>query len=68
MNTEYMAMNDIMANIGLKHRPTFRDKYFKPALEDGAIELLFPEQPNHPKQRYHLTTAALEWKKSQNKN
>ena len=26
--------------------------YFLPALEDGAIEPMYPEQPNHPKQKY----------------
>lgn len=50
--------------MGLKHRPTFRENYFQPALEDGAIELKYPDQPNHPKQKYRLTDAAKEWLKS----
>lgn len=45
----------------LKHRTSFREKYFLPALEDGAIELQYPEQPKHPKQKYRLTEAAKEW-------
>ena len=68
MNAEYMSMNDIMANIGLKHRPTFRDKYFKPAINDGAIELLFPDQPKHRGQKYRLTKVALDWKKWEEEN
>lgn len=56
-------MNELMKCIGLKHRPTFRDNYFVPGLEDGAIELLYPCQPNHPKQKYSLTEKAKAWKK-----
>lgn len=63
MNEEYMTMNDIMECIGLKYRPTFRENYFVPALEDGAIELLYPCQPNHPKPKYSLTEKAKAWKK-----
>ena len=62
MNDSYMTMNEIMAKIGLKHRPTFRENYFVPALVDGAIELLYPDHPKHPKQRYRLTEVAKEWK------
>lgn len=43
-------MNEIMSNMGFKHRTSFRENYFLPALEDGAIELQYPEQPKHPKQ------------------
>lgn len=62
MNEEYMTMSELMECVGLKHRPTFRENYFLPAIKDGAIELLYPDVPNHPKQRYRLTEAAKEWK------
>ena len=58
---DYMAMNEIMSNMGFKHRTSFRKNYFLPALEDGAIEPMYPEQPNHPKQKYRLTELAKEW-------
>lgn len=32
------------------------------ALEDGAVKLLYPDQPIHPRQKYRLTEAAKEWK------
>lgn len=63
MNDSYMTMNEIMAKIGLKHRPTFRENYFVPALVDGAIEFLYPDHPKHPKQKYRLIEVAKEWKK-----
>ncbi len=62
MNEDYMTMNEIMSNMGFKHRTSFRENYFLPALEDGAIELQYPEQPKHPKQKYRLTEAAKEWR------
>lgn len=64
MSDDYMTMNEIMSNMGFKHRTSFRENYFLPALEDGAIEPMYPEQPNHPKQKYRLTELAKEWVKN----
>lgn len=49
---------------GFKHRTSFRENYFVSASENGAIEPLYPEQPNHPKQKYKLTELAMEWIKN----
>lgn len=49
MNDDYISLNDIMDKMGIKHHPTFRDNYLNPALSDGAIERLYPDQPRHPK-------------------
>lgn len=65
MNDDYMTMSEIMEHMGLSHRTFFRENYFKPALENRIIELLYPDRPNHPKQKYRLTEAAREWKKNQ---
>lgn len=62
MRNDYMTMSEIMANMGFKHRTSFRENYFLPALRDGAIEPLYPDLPNHPKQQYCLTEAAKKWK------
>ena len=43
----------------LKH---FREGYIKPALAENAIERLYADKPNHPKQRYYLTESAKDWK------
>lgn len=48
---------------GLKNLHHFRDVNVTPALADGAIERLYPEQPKHPKQKYVLTEKAKAWKK-----
>lgn len=63
VTNEYMSMSEMMKKCGLKHRETFRTNYVLPALEDGAIEREYKEQPHHPKQRYRLTEKARFWKK-----
>jgi len=39
----------------LKHKPTFRTNYLKPAIEAGLIELTIPEKPRSRFQKYRLT-------------
>ncbi|MGN1214088.1 MAG: Fic family protein [Bacteroidaceae bacterium] len=48
----------------MKSAKRFRENYIQPALVEGAIERLYPNQPNHPKQKYRLTDLAKEWKKN----
>ena len=55
-----MTMSELMESMGFSHRTSFRENYFKPALEDGAVEQLYPDQPNHPRQKYRLTEADKE--------
>lgn len=44
-----------MELMDLKDRKNFLNNYLYPAIEFGFIELLYPESPNHPKQKYRLT-------------
>ncbi len=50
-----LSVKEIMNELGLAHRPTFRANYLHPALKEGYVIPLYPEQPNHPKQKYMLT-------------
>ncbi len=56
---------EIQEELGLKHRENFADNYLNPALESGYIEMLYPNSPNHPQQRYRLTEKGLELKRLQ---
>lgn len=47
--------SELMGKVGLKHRPTFRKKYLLPALEAGHVEMLYPDSPKSPKQKYLLS-------------
>ncbi|MDE6757263.1 MAG: hypothetical protein K2J66_09000, partial [Muribaculaceae bacterium] len=65
---EFMSALELADLCGLKNIRNFRKYYLNPALADGAIERLYPDSPNHPKQKYRLTEAAKVWKNSQNSN
>ena len=65
MNFEYLSALELMNLCGLKTRFRFRVNYLEPALKTGIIERKYPEQPNHPYQRYRLTEKAMHIKFSQ---
>ena len=43
---------ELMELVGLKHRPTFRDKYLLPAMARGLVVMTIPDKPNSSQQRY----------------
>ncbi len=59
---DFMTVWQLAELCGLRDIRYFRKNYLNPALEEDAIERLYPEQPKHPKQKYRLTDAAKEWK------
>lgn len=52
MGDGYLSSAQIMAKVGLSHKPTFRKNYLLPALKNGVISMSHPETPNSPKQKY----------------
>ena len=46
---------ELMERLNLKHRPTFRANYLKPALAAKLIEMTKPNSPRSPQQKYRLT-------------
>ncbi|GHT50847.1 hypothetical protein AGMMS49982_06940 [Bacteroidia bacterium] len=55
MGNEHFTLKMLMEKVGLKHRPTFLANYINPAIKDGLVKVLYPEKPNHPRQKYLLT-------------
>ena len=49
---EVLAATVLMERLGLKHLPTFRRNYLKPALAAGQLKMTQPDSPNSPTQRY----------------
>jgi Fic family protein len=47
-----LSITELMKLLGLKHRPTFRRNYLRPALEAGLIEMTLPHTPTAPMQKY----------------
>ena len=62
MNDGYFSIREMVRMFEHQDTKHFREDYVKPALTEGAIERLYPDRPNHPKQKYKLTEAAKEWK------
>ena len=50
-----LKVSELMAEVGLAHKATFRANYLKPALMAGLIEMTSADSPNSPAQRYRLT-------------
>lgn len=51
---------ELMASLGLKHRPSFRKNHLRPALLAGLVEMTHPESPTAKNQRYRLTQKGRE--------
>ena len=49
------STKEMMDLLQLKNRRHFTKEYLKPSIEQGFVALVFPEQPNHPQQKYYLT-------------
>lgn len=62
MGVQFAAVPELMADLSLSHRPTFRKNYLRPALDAGLLEMKYPENPKHPGQRYRLTPKGLSMK------
>ena len=56
---------EVMQALHLSHRPSFRNNYLNPALEDKWIERTEPASPRSPTQRYRLTSKAQKWLRDQ---
>lgn len=52
----------LQAALGLSDRKSFLQRYLKPALDDGLIEMTIPAKPNSRLQRYRLTEEGLQWR------
>jgi Fic family protein len=52
------ALQDAM---GLSDRKSFRERYLKPALADGLLEMTIPDKPNSRLQKYRLTDKGFHW-------
>lgn len=50
-----LKAGELMQQLGLTHRPTFRSNYLNPALEAGWVEMTDPSSPRSPVQKYRLT-------------
>lgn len=50
-----LKAGELMAQLGLAHRQSFRSSYLNPALAAGLVEMTDPAAPRSPSQMYRLT-------------
>lgn len=50
-----LARHELQSRLSLKDRESFRERYLKPALDLGLIEMTLPDKPNSRLQQYRLT-------------
>jgi len=50
-----LTRNELQTYLTLKDRESFRERYLKPALGAGLIEMTIPGKPNSRLQQYRLT-------------
>lgn len=50
-----MNRKELQAKLRLKSQANFRERYLKPALEAGLIEMTIPDKPRSSRQKYRLT-------------
>ncbi len=51
----------LQSALGLSDRKSFRERYLKPALNNGLIEMTIPDKPNSRLQKYRLTDKGKQW-------
>ncbi|RLD55192.1 MAG: transcriptional regulator, partial [Bacteroidetes bacterium] len=57
-----LKRSEIQDALQLKHREYFAEHYLIPAVYQGYIELKYPDNPNHPQQKYKLTNKGESYK------
>lgn len=56
-----MTRESLQNAIELQDRKSFRERYLRPALADGLIEMTIPDKPNSRLQQYRLTEKGRRW-------
>ncbi|MCK5914589.1 MAG: Fic family protein [Deltaproteobacteria bacterium] len=56
-----MSREALQNALDLQDRKSFRQRYLKPALIEGLIEMTLPDKPNSRLQKYRLTAKGQQW-------
>ena len=56
-----MSREELQGILRLQDRKSFRERYPRPTLADGLIEMTIPDKPNSRLQRYRLTDKGRQW-------
>ena len=70
LGDDELPVDEILKMYKLLYKQVYKSKgYFKrhtiqPAMLEGYVEMIYPDKPNHPKQKYRLTAKGLALKES----
>ena len=56
-----MSRRELQQALDLKERKSFTQRYLKPALDSGLIEMTIPEKPSSRLQKYRLALRGRKW-------
>lgn len=59
LGEQQLSVKDMLTAMGLKDRENFMEKYLSPAIKEGFVVMLYPNNPKHPRQKYMLTIKGL---------
>ena len=59
---------EILHALALKHTSNLRENYLEPTLKLEPIKRIFPNKPNHPRQKYRVTAKGLKIKETLKKH
>ncbi|HPY59342.1 MAG TPA: hypothetical protein PLG55_01285 [Methanospirillum sp.] len=55
LNGTPLSVKEATSCLGLNHRPTFMHDYLKPAIDAEFAEMIQPDSPKTPTQKYRIT-------------
>ena len=70
LGDDELPVDEILKMYKLLYKQVYKSKgYFKrhtiqPAMLEGYVEMIYPDKPNHPKQKYRLTAKGIALKNS----
>lgn len=59
LSDQKLTASQIMAIMNLKDRKNFKTTYLDEAIAKKFVKMLYPDRPNHPRQKYYLTVKGL---------
>jgi len=59
IDNDEMSVKEMLEKTGLKDRKNFLEYSLNPAINEGFVQMKYPNSPRHPRQRYLLTVKGL---------
>ncbi|MBP9983891.1 MAG: Fic family protein [Prevotella sp.] len=56
---QQLSIKEMLSVMGLKDRENFMENYLTPAMNEGWVVMLYPNNPKHPRQKYLLTVKGM---------